>query len=440
MFSELSEKLESALKRIRGHGKITEGNVSEALKDVRLALLEADVNYKVVKRFTEDVKSKALGEEVLASITPGQQFVKVVFEELRDIMGEGGREIMFAPNPPTVIMVVGLQGSGKTTACAKLARRFRQKGRTGMLVAADIYRPAAVEQLETLAKAVPVEVYYERGGGDPVEIAGRGLEQARTRTLDYLIADTAGRLHIDDEMMDELRMMRQRIDPDETILVADGMTGQDAVTIAKEFGESLGIDGVLLTKMDGDERGGAALSIRAVSGAPIRYIGVGEKLDALEVFHPERMASRILGMGDVLTLVEKAQEAIDEKEAEKLQRKLLKQAFSLEDFLGQIKQIKKMGPLEDVLGMVPGFSKLKGIDLDERAIIRVEAIINSMTPEERRNPEIIDGSRRRRIARGSGTRVQDVNRLLKDFQQVRKLFKNMKKGKFGGMLRSFMSG
>jgi signal recognition particle subunit SRP54 len=440
MFSELSEKLESALKRIRGHGKISEKNVSEALKDVRLALLEADVNYKVVKQFTEHVRVKALGTEVLTSITPGQQFVKVVFEELRDMMGEGAKEITFAPNPPTVIMVVGLQGSGKTTACAKIARRFRSKGRKGMLIAADIYRPAAVEQLETLAKAVPVDVYYERERANPLDIVRRGLETARKRALDYAIADTAGRLHIDSEMMEELRQIKQTTKPHETILVADGMTGQDAVTIAREFSTTLGIDGVLLTKMDGDERGGAALSIRAVSGAPIRYIGVGEKLDALEVFHPERMASRIMGMGDVLTLVEKAQDAIDVKEAEKLQRKILKETFSLEDFLGQIKQIRKMGPLEDIVGMIPGFSKLKGIDLDEKAIMRVEAIISSMTPEERVDPDIIDRSRRRRIAVGSGTRVQDVNRLLKDFQQVRKLFKNMKKGKLSGMLRSLMTG
>jgi signal recognition particle subunit SRP54 len=440
MFSELSEKLESALKRIRGHGKISEKNVNDALKDVRLALLEADVNYKVVKQFTKDVKAKALGEAVLSSITPGQQFIKIVYEELTAIMGEGAKEIAFAPAPPTVVMIVGLQGSGKTTVCAKLASRFRQKGRKGLLIAADIYRPAAVRQLETLAKAVPVDVYFEEEDSDPVDIVPRGLEEARRKAADYVIVDTAGRLHIDAEMMEELRKIKELVTPHETILVADGMTGQDAVTIAEEFTTSLGIDGVILTKMDGDERGGAALSIRAVSGAPIRYIGVGEKLAALEVFHPERMASRILGMGDVLTLVEKAQEAIDEKEAQKIQQKILKEAFTLEDFLGQIKQLKKMGPLEDILGMIPGLSKIKGIDLDEKAIIRVEAIINSMTPAERSSPEIIDGSRRRRIALGSGTRVQDVNRLLKDFQQVRKLFKNVKKGKLSGMLRAFMSG
>jgi signal recognition particle subunit SRP54 len=440
MFSELSEKLEGALKRIRGQGKITEKNVTDALKDVRIALLEADVNYKVVKRFTEDVKSKALGEQVLTSITPGQQFIRIVFEELKSIMGEGAREISFAPSPPTVIMVVGLQGSGKTTASAKLARRFRQKGKKGMLIAADIYRPAAVDQLDTLAKAVPVEVYYERDNGDPVGIVERGLDAAREKLLDYVIADTAGRLHIDEAMMEELRKIKERIKPHETILVADGMTGQDAVTIATEFGGTLDIDGVILTKMDGDERGGAALSIRAVSGAPIRYIGVGEKLDALEVFHPERMASRILGMGDVLTLVEKAQDAIDAKEATRLQEKILKETFTLEDFLGQIKQMRKMGPLEDIVGMLPGFSKMKGIDLDEKALTRVEAIINSMTPGERLNPEIINGSRRKRIAVGSGTRVQDVNRLIKDFQQVRKIFGQVKKGRLSGMLKSFLTG
>jgi signal recognition particle subunit SRP54 len=439
MFSELSDRLEGALRRIRGQGKISEKNINDALKDVRLSLLEADVNYKVVKRFTEDVKAKALGEEVLKSITPGQQFIKVVFEELKTIMGEDATEMAFSPDPPTVIMVVGLQGSGKTTASAKLASRFRHKGRKGLLVAADIYRPAAIRQLETLAEAVPVEVYFEEETSDPVEIVPRGIERAREIAADYVIVDTAGRLHIDEEMMEELRRIKQKIHPDQTLLVADGMTGQDAVTIADEFIRNLGIDGVLLTKMDGDERGGAALSIRAVSGTPIKYIGVGEKLDALELFHPERMASRILGMGDVLTFVEKAQEAIDEKEARKLQEKLLKEAFTLEDFMDQIKQIKKMGPLEDLLGMIPGFSKIKGIDLDERAMIRVEAMIDSMTREERQSPEMIDGSRRRRIAQGSGTRVQDVNRLLKDFQQVRKLFKSARKGKLGGMLRSFMS-
>lgn len=438
MFSELSEKLESALKRIRGHGRLSEKNVAEALKEVRLALLEADVNYKVVKQFTEAVKLKALGEHVITSVSPGQQFVKVVFEELRDIMGEGASEIAFAPTPPTKIMVVGLQGSGKTTACAKIARRFKTKGRKGLLIAADIYRPAAVQQLETLARAVPVDVYYELEKADPVDIVKRGLKEAQKRAVDYVITDTAGRLHIDSEMMEELRQIKAVTSPHETILVADGMTGQDAVTIATEFGSALGLDGVILSKMDGDERGGAALSIRAVSGAPIKYVGVGEKLDALEVFHPERMASRILGMGDVLTLVEKAQDAMDTREAERLQKKLLKEAFSLEDFLGQIKQMKKMGPLEDVVGMIPGFSKMKGIDLDESALLRVEAIISSMTPGERVDPDLIDGSRRRRIAMGSGTRVQDVNRLLKDFRQVRKLFSQLNKGKLSGMLRSLM--
>ncbi len=440
MFSELTHKLEGVLKRLRGQGKISEQNIADALKEVRLALLEADVNYKVVKQFTEAVKTKALGREVLTSITPGQQFVKIVFDELRNLMGEGASEISFASVPPTVILLAGLQGSGKTTVAAKLARRFKQKGKKGILIAGDVYRPAAIEQLKTLAKAVPVEIYYEKENRGVVEIVERGLEIARKRVLDCAIIDTAGRLHIDDSMMDEIREIKQRVNPNETILVADGMTGQDAVSVASKFSDSLGIDGVILTKMDGDERGGAALSIKAVSGAPIRYIGVGEKLDALEVFHPDRMASRILGMGDVLTLVEKAEAAIDAKEAERLQRKLLKETFTLEDFLVQIKQIKRMGPLEDIIGMIPGLSKLKGIDVDERAVVRVEAIINSMTREERINPDMIDGSRRRRIAAGSGTKVQDVNRLLKDFQQVRKLVKQMKKGKLGGMLRSMLSG
>jgi signal recognition particle subunit SRP54 len=440
MFGELADKLDAALKKIRGHGKITEKNVTEALRDVRLALLEADVNYKVVKQFTDDVKAKALGAEVLASITPDQQFIKIVFDQLKDVMGQGAREIAFASDPPTVIMLIGLQGSGKTTVAAKLARRFRQKGKNGILIAADVYRPAAIDQLETLGKSIPVEVYLEKGGASPVDIAARGVEIARRRTLDYAIVDTAGRLHIDSEMMQELTRTKERIKPGETVLVADGMTGQEAVNIAGEFASTVGIDGVILTKMDGDERGGAALSIRAVTGAPIRYIGVGEKLDALEVFHPERMASRILGMGDVLTLVEKAQETIDVKEAARLEKKILKDTFTLEDFLDQIKQVKKMGPLQDLVGMLPGASKIKGLNVDEKAVLRVEAIINSMTPEERLRPEIIDGSRRRRIARGSGIKIQDVNRLLRDFDQVRKLLKNVKKGRLGGMLKPFVTG
>jgi signal recognition particle subunit SRP54 len=315
MFSELSEKMELALKKIRGHGKISEKNVGEALKEVRLALLEADVNYKVVKRFTEDVRAKALGQNVLASITPGQQFVKIVYDELAEIMGVDAREIALSADPPTVIMLVGLQGSGKTTAAAKLAKRLVAKGKKGMLIAADVYRPAAIEQLETLGRSVPVEVYCEEDEKSTLDIVLRGMERVRARALDFAILDTAGRLHIDAEMMGEVVAIKEAIKPQETILVADGMTGQDAVTIAGEFASKLGIDGVILTKMDGDERGGAALSIRAVSGAPIRYIGVGEKTDALEVFHPARMASRILGMGDVLTLVERAQDAIDEREA-----------------------------------------------------------------------------------------------------------------------------
>jgi signal recognition particle subunit SRP54 len=440
MFGELADKLDAALKKIRGQGKITEKNVTEALRDVRLALLEADVNYKVVKQFTDDVKAKALGAEVLASITPDQQFIKIVFDQLRDVMGQGAREIAFASDPPTVIMLIGLQGSGKTTAAAKLATRFRQKGKNGILIAADVYRPAAIDQLETLGKSVPVEVYCEKGGASPVDIAARGVEIARRRTLDYAITDTAGRLHIDSEMMQELTRTKERIRPNETVLVADGMTGQEAVNIAREFASTVGIDGVILTKMDGDERGGAALSIRAVTGAPIRYIGVGEKLDALEVFHPERMASRILGMGDVLTLVEKAQETIDAKDAARLEKKILKDTFTLEDFLDQIRQVKKMGPLQDLVGMLPGASKIKGLSVDEKAIVRVEAIINSMTPEERLRPEIIDGSRRRRIARGSGIKIQDVNRLLRDFEQVRRMLKNVKKGHLGGMLKPFVTG
>lgn len=440
MFSELTLNLEKVFRKLRGQGRITEQNISDALREVRIALLEADVNYKVAKDFVESVRSKAIGREVLRSITPGQQFIKIVYDELCSLMGEGVGDIPFSSIPPTIILMVGLQGSGKTTAAAKLAYRFRQKGKRGLLIGCDIYRPAALDQLEVLAKAVPVDVYYEKQSGDAVATVKRGIELAKKRLADYAIVDTAGRLHIDEPMMEELRDIKKEIKPNEVVLVADGMTGQDAVNVAREFKNSLGIDSVILTKMDGDERGGAALSIKAVTSAPIRYIGVGEKIDALEVFHPERMASRILGMGDVLTLVERAQAAIDASEAEKLRKKILKDEFTLEDFLKQIKQLRKMGSLQEIVAMIPGFGKLSPGDFDEKEMVRVEAIINSMTKEERLNPDIIDGSRRRRIAAGSGTKIQDVNRLLKEFDQARKMFKQMKKGKLGGILRSMMAG
>ncbi len=440
MFSELTDKLERVFKKLRGQGRITEQNIADALRDVRIALLEADVNYKVAKEFIESVRAKAIGREVISSISPGQQFVKIVYDELCSLMGDGVGDIPFSPQPPTIIVIVGLQGSGKTTAAAKLAYRFKQKGKKGLLIGCDIYRPAALDQLEILAKSVPVDVYYEKDSKDAVATVKRGIEVAKRRLVDYAIVDTAGRLHIDEAMMEELRKIKEQIKPNEVVLVADGMTGQDAVNVAKEFKQRLGIDSVILTKMDGDERGGAALSIKAVTSAPIRYIGVGEKIDALEVFHPERMASRILGMGDVLTLVERAEAAIDAKEAERLRKKLLKDEFTLEDFLKQIKQLKKMGSLQEIVAMIPGFGKLSPSEVDDKEIVRIEAIINSMTREERLNPDIIDGSRRRRIAMGSGTKVQDVNRLLKEFDQARKMLKQIKKGKMGGFLRSIMAG
>lgn len=440
MFSDLTIKLEKIIKRLRGQGRITEQNISEALRDARIALLEADVNYKVAKEFIESVRTKAIGCEVLSSISPGQQFIKILYEELCFLMGEGIGDIPFSPQPPTIIVIVGLQGSGKTTAAAKLAYRFKQKGKSGILIGCDIYRPAALDQLEILAKAVPVDVYYEKESRDAVATVKRGIEIARRKLLDYAIVDTAGRLHIDEPMMEELRKIRDQIQPNEIVLVADGMTGQDAVNVAKQFKQNLGIDSVILTKMDGDERGGAALSIRAVTSAPIRYIGVGEKIEALELFHSERIASRILGMGDVLTLVERAEAVMNAREAEELKRKILKDEFTLEDFLKQIKQLKKMGSLQEIVAMIPGFGKLSPSEVDDREIVKVEAIINSMTKEERLDPDIIDGGRRRRIAMGSGTKVQDVNRLLKEFDQARKMFKQMKKGKLRGFLRSTMAG
>lgn len=432
MFEDLTAKLETALKKIKGQGKLTEKNIDDSLKEIRRALLEADVNYKVVKEFIQKVKQKAVGEEVLHSVTPGQQIVKIVHDELVQLMGKSHTDLKMAGIPPTVIMLAGLQGSGKTTFAAKLANFLRKKGRLPMLVAADIYRPAAVEQLKVLGKNLGVPV-FTGDGRDAVAICRNSIKAAREQGRDVVILDTAGRLHIDEEMMQELERIKAELKPQEILFIADGMTGQDAVNAAKQFMERLDFDGVVLTKMDGDARGGAALSIRAVTDRPIKFMSVGEKPDAIEPFHPDRMASRILGMGDVVSLVEKAQEAIDLEEAQKLEKKLRKEEFTLEDFYAQLQQIKKMGPLEQILGMIPGLGKqLKNVPIDDHAFVRVEAIINSMTPEERRRPHIINGSRRRRIALGSGTRVQDVNQLLRQFDEMRKMFKKMKRGKFRG--------
>jgi signal recognition particle subunit SRP54 len=440
MFEDLTSKLESIFKKLRGQGRLSESNIKDALKEVRRALLEADVNYKVVKDFISQVEAKAIGQEVLRSITPGQQVVKIVYDELTNLLGKERVEVKISPQPPTIFMLVGLQGSGKTTACGKLARYYRKKGRFPLLVAADVYRPAAVDQLKILGKSLDLPVFSSNK--NPVKICEDSIDQAKKDGRDLVIIDTAGRLHIDEPLMQELLEIKKAVSPQEIILVADAMTGQDAVNIAKTFEEKIGLDGVFLTKMDGDARGGAALSIRAVTGKPIKFVGTGEKLDALEMFFPDRMASRILGMGDVVSLVEKAEEAIGLEEAEKLEKKLRKEAFTLEDFYDQLQQIKRMGPLDSILSMIPGLGGkvMKGLSIDEKAMVRVEAMINSMTKEERLKPHIIDGSRRKRIALGSGNSVQDVNKLLKQFFTMQKMIKNLGKmdlSKFDKGLFSF---
>ncbi|MHB8927053.1 MAG: signal recognition particle protein [Bacillota bacterium] len=426
MFENLSEKLQDTFRRLRGRGKLTPNDVKEATREVRLALLEADVNYKVAKDFIARLNERAVGAEVLDSLTPAQQVIKIVNDELTQLMGGTVARLTLAPKPPTVMMIVGLQGSGKTTTAGKLANHLRSGGRRPLLVAADIYRPAAAEQLRVLGRQVDLPVWTGEPGQDPVAIAGTGLEQASRQAQDVVIIDTAGRLHVDDELMDELVRMKAAVKPHEVLLVVDAMSGQDAVTVAEAFNTRVGIDGVILTKLDSDARGGAALSVRAVTGKPIKFVGVGEKMQALEPFHPDRMASRILGMGDVLTLIEKAQVGFDEKKAAELEKKLRAAEFTLEDFVDQLRQVRKMGPLDQVLSMFPGAAKMKGAlpkDVDERELDRAEAIINSMTPDERRRPEIIDGSRRRRLAGGSGTSVQQVNQLLKQFESTRRMIK-----------------
>jgi signal recognition particle subunit SRP54 len=429
MFETLTERLQKTFKTLRGHGKLTDRNMRETLREVRLALLEADVNYKVAKQFVGAVEQAAIGNRVVDSVTPAQQLIKIVHDELVKVMGDDRSEIHTAPHPPTVLMLVGLHGSGKTTTAGKLAKMLHSKGHSPMLVAADVYRPAAIEQLRIVAEQVATAFFSRSDGVSPITICRQAAESARKEGHDICILDTAGRLHIDDQLMTELRNIKAALDPQEILFVADAMTGQDAVKAAATFHADLKLTGVILTKMDGDARGGAALSIRRTAGCPIKFVGVGEKLDALEPFHPDRMASRILGMGDVVTLVEKAQHAIDEKEAKRWEEKLRKQQFNLEDFVEQLDRLRSMGPIEDVVSMIPGMPQMKGIQPDERDLAKVEAIINSMTLQERRNPNVINGSRRRRIARGSGTTVQDVNSLLKQFQQVKKMMKNL--GKLG---------
>lgn len=441
VFESLSEKLQNALGKLRGKGKLTEKDVDAAMREVRLALLEADVNYKVVKDFINKVKERAVGTEVMESLTPGQQVIKIVYEELTKLMGEKEAKINFASNPPTVILMCGLQGSGKTTTSGKLALNLKKQNKRPLLVACDVYRPAAIKQLEVVGEKVGIPVFTMGNKVNPVDIAKAAIEHGKKHGNDVIIIDTAGRLHIDEELMEEIENIHSAVNPHEVLLVLDAMTGQDAVNVAETFNNRLGITGVILTKLDGDARGGAALSIRAVTQKPIKYVGMGEKLDQLEPFHPDRMASRILGMGDVLSLIEKAQAAIDEKKALELEKKIRTQQFTLNDFLDQLEQMKSMGPLDQILSMIPGINSkaLKGLNVSEKEIVKIQAIIQSMTKKERENPDIIDSSRKRRIAQGSGTTVQDVNKLLKQFKETRKMMKKFadmekamkKRGRFG---------
>jgi len=438
MFENLSDKLDSVFKKLRGHGKLSEKNIDEGLKEVRMALLEADVHYRVVKGFIEELRQRALGQEVMESLTPGQQVVKIVNEKLTELMGSRHEALNLAGSPPAAVMLVGLQGSGKTTTAGKLSILLRKLGKRPFLVPADVYRPAAIDQLKIIADQVQVPVFASSPDQNPVQICLEAKAAAFQQGCDVLVLDTAGRLHIDEDLMAELGRIKEAVRPSDIMLVADAMTGQDAVNIAKAFNERLDISGVILTKMDGDARGGAALSIKTITGKPIKFIGVGEKLNALEPFHPDRMAASILGMGDVLSLIEKAQEAVDQKKAVELQKKLRKSQFTLEDFRDQLIQVRKMGSLSDILKMIPGMGKIKhmkNLDIDDREFVRIEAIINSMTAQERRQHGIINGSRRKRIALGSGTRIQDVNALLKNYTQMLKMLKKFNQGGFRrGML------
>ncbi|MEK6454038.1 signal recognition particle protein [Caldifermentibacillus hisashii] len=446
-FEGLADRLQKTMQKIRGKGKVTEADVKEMMREVRLALLYADVNLKVVKDFIKKVSERAIGQEVMKSLTPGQQVIKVVKEELTELMGGEQSKIAVSPKPPTVIMMVGLQGAGKTTTTGKLANLLRKNyNRKPLLVAADIYRPAAINQLQTLGKQLTMPVFSLGDQVSPVEIAAKAIEHAKAEHHDYVLIDTAGRLHIDENLMDELKNIKEAVKPDEIFLVVDAMTGQDAVNVATSFNDQLGITGVILTKLDGDTRGGAALSIRAVTGKPIKFVGMGEKMDALEPFHPERMASRILGMGDVLSLIEKAQANVDEEKARELEKKMRSASLTLDDFLDQLSQVRNMGPLDDLIKMLPGANKIKGLNnlkIDEKQIAHVEAIIRSMTKEEKERPEIINASRRKRIAKGSGRTVPEVNRLLKQFEEMKKMMKQMnnmtkKSKKKGGFKLPFM--
>ncbi|MFN5024412.1 MAG: signal recognition particle protein [Bacteroidota bacterium] len=427
MFENLSSKLDKAFKTLKGQGKISEINVAETIKEIRKALIDADVNYKIAKTFTDNVKEKALGQNVLTSVSPGQLMVKIVNDELTELLG-GKTEDINISGTPSIILMAGLQGSGKTTHSAKLANYLKKKGRTVMLAACDVYRPAAIEQLKVLGQQLEVPVYWEEGNKNPVSIAEHALKEARQQGAKVLIVDTAGRLSVDEEMMREIGQIKKALNPQEILFVVDSMTGQDAVNTAKAFNDVLDFTGVILTKLDGDTRGGAALSIKSVVNKPIKFVGTGEKIEALELFHPDRMAQRILGMGDIVTLVEKAQQVFDEEEAAKLQKKLMKDQFTFEDFYSQIQQIKKMGNLKDLMGMIPGVGKaVKDLDISDDAFKGIEAIINSMTPAERKTPDIINGNRRKRISMGSGTDIQQVNQLLKQFEEMRKMMRSMNK-------------
>lgn len=430
MFDNLSDKLEGVFKKLKGRGLLKEADVDEALKEVRVALLEADVNFKVVKDFVARIREKAVGKEVLDSLTPGQQAVKIVQNELVELLGGDSAKIQLAPNPPTIIMLVGLQGSGKTTTAAKIARSFKKEGRRPMMVAADLQRPAAIQQLITLGSQTGIPVHHATDTKDPVKVCTDAIALSKKDGRDIVILDTAGRLHIDEELMGQLKAIKAAVNPKEVLFVADAMTGQDAVNSASQFNEMVGIDGVVLTKMDGDARGGAALSIRSITGKPIKYIGTGEKIEMIEQFHPDRVANRILGMGDVLSLIEKAEKAYEDNEALDLQKKIMSDGFTFEDLRDQLKKIKKMGPLENVLNMIPGMKKnMKNVKVDDSQVGKVEAIINSMTPKERRNHNLLNGSRRLRIAKGSGTTTADVNRVIKQYKDMQKMMKMLKKGK-----------
>lgn len=444
IFENLADRLQETFKKLRGHGKLTADDVNATMREIRIALLEADVNFKVVKDFIKKIKERAVGQEVLESLTPAQAVIKIVNEELTALMGQTQSHINISPKAPTIIMMVGLQGAGKTTSAGKLGLMFKKQGKHPLMVAADIYRPAAIKQLQVLGNQIDIPVFAKEDCKDAVRIANEAIDYAKSHANDIVIIDTAGRLHIDENLMQELKSIKEDVKPHEILLVVDAMTGQDAVNVAESFNNDLGLDGVILTKMDGDARGGAALSVKAVTGCPIKFVGAGEKLEALEPFYPDRMASRILGMGDVLTLIEKAQTAFDAEEAKKMEKAFRKNEFTLDDFLSQLNQVRKLGSFENILGMIPGMGGIKkklgdvDIDMNGKEIKHIEAIIRAMTPEEKRNTKIINGSRRKRIAMGSGTKVQEVNKLLKQFDEMKKMMKKMsnmkqlnKKGKKG---------